>query len=155
MLRVCLASRYIVRCTSDSGRGRLQMKRKWVVNRLIYQLVEAGIDNLDIVVDDVASLPIHQASVSTGHLHIQSSVLYLGQSFPITLHFRCLFSPLFADDFRYFRVCKSGMLGDDLCLVMLTVKNESYKEYQFSSLSQRSFGQVIKEKRDASVMKDQ
>jgi hypothetical protein len=59
-----LALRYIVRCTSDSGRGPLQMKRKWVVNRLIYQLVEAGIDNLDIVVDDVASLPIHQASVS-------------------------------------------------------------------------------------------
>jgi hypothetical protein len=45
------------------------------------------------------------------------------------------------------------MLGDDLCLVMLTVENERYKEYQFSSLSQRLFRQIIKKKGNASTAK--
>jgi len=45
------------------------------------------------------------------------------------------------------------MLGDDLCLVMLTVENERYKEYQFSSLSQRLFRQIIKKKGNASAAK--
>jgi hypothetical protein len=56
--------KYIDRCTSDSALNRLQMKRKWVVSRLVYQLVEVGIGSLDIVVDGVASLPFtnHQSA---------------------------------------------------------------------------------------------
>jgi hypothetical protein len=49
--------RYIVRCTSGSVLDRLQTKRIWVSSRLVYQLAEVGIDSLDIVVGDVASLP--------------------------------------------------------------------------------------------------
>lgn len=54
--------------------------------------------------------------------------MYLSQSLPITLHFGCLFSPLFANNFRYLWVCESRILGNNLSLVMLAVKDESYKE---------------------------
>jgi hypothetical protein len=130
------------------------MKKKWDVSRLVCQLVEAGIGSLDIVVDGVASLPFHQPSVSKVILTLNGGDLYLSESLPITLHFGCLFSPLFANDFGYFWVGKSRMLGYDLCLVMLTVKNESYKEHQCSSLSQRVLGHV-KGQMDACALKRQ
>jgi hypothetical protein len=41
------------------------MKRKPVVSRWVYQLVEVDIDSQDIVVGGVASLPFHQSPVST------------------------------------------------------------------------------------------
>jgi hypothetical protein len=95
-----LELKYIVRCTSDSVQDRLQIKRKWAVSRLIYQLAEVGIDSQDIVVGDVASLPNYHNHRSAQLIFIlKSRVLYLSQPFPITLHFRGLFSPLFANDF--------------------------------------------------------
>lgn len=38
------------------------------------------------------------------------------------------------------------MLGDNLCLIMLTVENKSFKECQFSSLDQRLSADIIKKR---------
>jgi hypothetical protein len=43
------------------------------------------------------------------------------------------------------------MLGDDLGLVMLPVKDEGYKECQLLSLSQRLFRRITNERSDAKV----
>jgi hypothetical protein len=56
--------RYSGRYTLGSALDRLQMKRRQDVCRLFYQLVEVGIDSLDIVVDDVVSLPVWEWLVS-------------------------------------------------------------------------------------------
>ena len=115
------------------------MKRIWVLSRLVCHLVEVDIDSRDIVVDGVVSLPNSSISGQQGASPRFSNNAYLSKSFPVAFHFRRLLSPLFANDFGYFGVCKSRMLGDDLCLIMLTVKDESYKEYQFPSLDERLF----------------
>ncbi len=71
VLGVCLVWKCSAHYTLDSALERLQMKRRFGVCRLFYQLVEVGIDSLGTVVGDVASLPIRQQSVNLIHLHVQ------------------------------------------------------------------------------------
>ncbi len=76
VLGVCLVWKCSAHYTLDSALERLQMKRRFGVCRLFYQLVEVGIDSLDTVAGDVVSPPI-QPPVSIVYLHIHRRAVYL------------------------------------------------------------------------------
>lgn len=103
--------------------------------RLACLHVEVDIDSLGTVFDGVAFLPVPQRSVYFGlALHIPT---YLSKPLPVVLDFWRRFSPLFTNDLRYLWICKSGMLSDDLGLVMLPVKDKGYKEPLVSTFRER------------------
>ncbi len=53
---------------------------------------------------------------------------YLSKTLPLVLHLNRLVSPLLSNDLRNLGIGKSRVLGNDLALVVLTIKDESYKE---------------------------
>lgn len=55
-----------------------------------------------------------------------AKLLFFGESFPLVLHFRRLVAPLLADDLGYYWIGKTGILGDDLSLMMLAIEDECY-----------------------------
>lgn len=79
-------------------------------------------------------------STSTILRHPPHGISYFSQSLPVFLDFWCLLFPLFANDLGYLRIGKSRMLGDDLSLVVLAIKDESYKEVRYRVHCRRIFG---------------
>lgn len=96
----------------------------WVLLRWASLRVAVGICNLGIVSDVVAFLPVqYQFELSTAMY-----ITYLSKLFPFVLHVQGLFAPLFANDLGYLGVRESWVLRNDLGLMMLAIKDESYKE---------------------------
>lgn len=59
-----------------------------------------------------------------GILLLVAEFLLFSKGFPLVLDFRSLIAPLLADYLGDFRVCKAWVLGNDLALMMLAIKNE-------------------------------
>ena len=57
-----------------------------------------------------------------------SELLLFSKRFPPCFHLGRLILPLLADDLGYLRVREAGILGDDLCLLVLAIQDESYNE---------------------------
>lgn len=57
---------------------------------------------------------------------LMAKLLFLSERFPLSLDFDCLIAPLLANDLGDLRVGETGILRDDLGLMMLAIEDECF-----------------------------
>lgn len=98
--------------------------QKSVEDQSSCQFSEADIDIQGIVDDVAASPPIPEMKLAKAPTYQRSS--YLRQSLPVVLNFGSLVPPLLPNDLRDLWIRKTRILCNDLCLIVLPIKNKGY-----------------------------